>query len=107
MHCTKCFDNCWDLSIPGYESFPPKCFLMAYTAKEQTIGPVSLVHVSNDSLISTASLSSVGNFLNKPVLTCSNTAAMSPSPNDTSDIVLVLEGNFATFYLVYVYLHTQ
>ena len=97
---------CWDLSIPGLENFPQKCFFMNLDLGEQAIGPFSLSRVSIDPLISTASLSSVGNSQNGTVLTCSSTISSSPSPNETSDIIILLEGKFATFHLVYVFLHT-
>ena len=97
---------CWDLSIPGHKNFATKCFIINFSViVEQAIGPFLLLKKADDPLISTASLSSVENFQNGSVLTCSSTVASSPLPNETSDIVILLEGKFATSHSVYVYLH--
>ena len=98
---------CWDLSIPGHKEIPQKCFFMSiFVIGEQPIGPFSVSKKADDPLISTASLTSVGNFLNGSVLTCSSTISGSSLPNETSDIVILLKGKFATLYLVLGYLHT-
>ena len=94
---------CWDLSIPGPENFAKVCFYISLPTKELTTGPFSLSLLSKDPLMSTANLSSVGIILNETVLTCSSSLASSLSPNQISDIVIILEGKLATFFFVLVY----
>ena len=89
----------WGLNIPGHEPFKPVQFIITSPENYKAIGPFSLVLVSKDPLISAANLSSVGNDQNGTVLSCSNTFRNPPFPNETSDIVIHLEGrlNFALY----------
>ena len=80
---------------------------MIMKVKKTEIGPFLLTLVSMDPLTSTASLNSVGNDLNGTVLTCSSTSELSPQPDQTSDIVLHLEGKFQIILLLVLYLNSH
>ena len=71
---------------------PVHFFIAAPGKVNDTIGPFSLTLVSMNPLTSNASLSSVGNDQNGTVLTCSSTFSESPLPNETSELVILLEG---------------
>ena len=81
----------WFLSVSGDEPFEAVFFSKFSPLNEKyQIGPFSLTLVSVDPLTSTANLSSVGNDQIGIVLTCSN--APYPIPNETSHIVIHIEG---------------